>query len=65
MKRYRVIQNAARCRKCGDTIVSHHRHDWVPCTCGAIFVDGGREYIRQGGSAEDLEDLSKVKEIDS
>ena len=45
-----IIQNAASCNGCGDFIVSKHRHDFVTCTCGAISVDGGQEYLRRVGT---------------
>lgn len=44
----RIIRNAARCRKCGDEIESTHRHDFRACSCRAIFVDGGLDYLRSG-----------------
>jgi hypothetical protein len=47
-----IIQNAVSCNGCGDFIVSKHRHDFVTCTCGAISVDGGQEYLRRVGSLE-------------
>jgi hypothetical protein len=59
----RIICNSARCRKCGTCIESKSVHDWVQCKCGAIFVDGGKEYIRQGGNREDFEDTSIIKEV--
>lgn len=43
-----IVKNAARCGKCGDVIESKHRHNFVSCTCGDIFVDGGRDYLRWG-----------------
>jgi len=45
-----IIQNAVSCNGCGDFIVSKHRHDFVECTCGAIAVDGGQEYLRRVGT---------------
>ena len=45
-----IIQNAASCNGCGDFIVSKHRHDFVTCSCGAIAVDGGQEYLRRVGT---------------
>jgi len=42
------MRNRARCRQCGDVIESLHRHDFVTCKCGAIFVDGGTDYLRAG-----------------
>lgn len=47
-----IIQNAVTCNGCGDFIVSKHRHDFVSCTCGAISVDGGQEYLRRVGTLE-------------
>jgi hypothetical protein len=47
-----IIRNSAQCLKCGDEIESKHVHDYVPCSCGAIAVDGGKEYFKR--SAVDL-----------
>ena len=55
----KLLRNRARCRKCGSIVESTHRHDFQMCSCGAIFVDGGREYIRWGGEPADFEDLSE------
>jgi hypothetical protein len=54
-----ITRNAARCRKCDTVIESRSVHDFVSCRCGAIFVDGGLEYGRSGGSPEDFESLSE------
>lgn len=35
-----------RCKKCGDTIQSKHRHDFVRCSCKAVAIDGGTEYTK-------------------
>ncbi len=43
-----IIVNAARCLECGDVIESKHRHDFKQCSCAALFVDGGTDYIRRG-----------------
>lgn len=57
-----ITRNAARCRKCDTVVESKTRHDFVPCTCGAIFVDGGLDYVRAGGSPEDFESLAMTDE---
>lgn len=58
-----VIRNAARCKVCGDKIESKTVHDFVKCSCGAIFVDGGHEYLRRGADSWDnFEELGE--EID-
>ncbi len=39
-----------RCRACGMTLVSLHRHDLRQCGCPQdTFVDGGSDYLRIGG----------------
>lgn len=53
-----IIENAAICNKCNDFIVSKTRHDFVECSCGAIFVDGGQEYLRRGGDLANIVDMS-------
>jgi hypothetical protein len=57
-----ILKNAAECRKCGSVIESKHVHDFVSCVCGAIFVDGGRQYLRRGGSLDDIIDRSEVED---
>lgn len=60
-----IKTNKARCRLCGDVIESKNRHDWQTCSCGAIFVDGGHEYLRRGAKKfEDLEELSEYEEVE-
>ena len=44
----KILKNTAQCGECGDIIESRHRHDFVSCTCGSLFVDGGRDYLRRG-----------------
>ena len=49
--------NRAKCKNCGDVIISRYRHDFVTCSCfrptednTGIFVDGGNDYCRAGGN---------------
>jgi tRNA(Ile2) C34 agmatinyltransferase TiaS len=42
------MRNRCFCPRCGDIIESRHRHDFVRCKCGAIFTDGGNDYVRRG-----------------
>lgn len=37
------------CPKCKEQVWSRHRHDFRYCGCKAVFVDGGRDYLRSGG----------------
>ncbi len=53
-----IVQNAVTCLGCGDFIVSKHRHDFVTCTCGAISVDGGQDYLRRVGDFANAVDHS-------
>lgn len=50
-------RNRARCRQCGDVIESKYRHDWKSCSCGAIFVDGGKDYQHRGGNLDLIEEM--------
>ena len=64
VKDSRIIRNAAQCLKCNDIIESTHRHDFVSCKCGCIFVDGGHEYVRAGAdSFEFFKSLSEFEEF--
>jgi tRNA(Ile2) C34 agmatinyltransferase TiaS len=58
----RITKNAARCKKCGVTVESKHVHDFRYCPCGAIFVDGGRDYLRRGGDLDAMEEMSEYEE---
>lgn len=58
----RIVRNMAECRLCGDVVESKHRHDWVACSCGEIFVDGGTAYLRRG--AMDLENVIELSEYE-
>ena len=57
-----ITRNAAQCRLCGETIESTHRHDFRSCSCKAIFVDGGHDYLRRGWNPQDIIDLSERDE---
>ena len=58
-----IIKNQVKCNHCGDIIESKHRHDFKTCSCGAVSVDGGRDYLRRCYKAEgDFKELSIVRE---
>lgn len=58
-----ILRSRARCTHCGDVIESKHRRDFVGCSCGAIFLDGGLDYVRYGYHAEgDIELLTETGE---
>jgi hypothetical protein len=54
-----ITVNKCQCLKCGDIIESQHRHDFLYCKCGSIFVDGGKDYLRRGGDLENILELSE------
>lgn len=56
-----IVRNMARCEKCNDTIESKYCHDFVTCKCGAISVDGGKDYLRRVGNSSDFIDLSQIR----
>lgn len=54
-----ILQNQVECLKCGDKPFSRHRHDFRPCKCGAVTVDGGLDYLRRVfNSSRDFRDIS-------
>lgn len=55
-----IIRNVIRCKKCGDIIESKSVHDFKFCKCGAVAVDGGKEYLRRCGNLDDFEEMSVV-----
>lgn len=57
----KIIVNKIKCKKCGDVIESTYRHDFKFCKCGAVAVDGGKDYLRRLGYEEDYEELSEVE----
>lgn len=62
----RIRTNKIKCRKCGNIIESIDINDFKWCSCGAVAVDGGREYLRRVGNKEDFEEFShfiKLSEI--
>ncbi len=46
-------QAKMRCLKCKDIIESMYRHDFKWCSCKSVFIDGGDDYLRCGGSPDD------------
>jgi len=53
-----ILQNQIRCNKCGDEPFSKYRHDYVPCKCGSVAVDGGMDYFRRTGNKNDYVEMS-------
>jgi ribosomal protein L37E len=62
MSAQRIQTNSARCRRCGDVLVSEYRRDFKWCSCGGIAVDGGKDYLKRCGDPSLVEDLSQYIE---
>lgn len=66
--RRKIKHNKIRCKLCGDVIESTYRHNWVDCSCGACYTDGGKDYLRRGwdqrkGDYDDIiEDLTEYED---
>ncbi|MGX0616702.1 hypothetical protein ACUW6C_001520 [Staphylococcus hominis] len=60
----KIISNLAKCKTYDDVIESKHTHDYVMCQCGAIFLDGGKEYQRYGWWPEKAQGKSRDEIID-
>ena len=59
-KKEEIISNKIKCKKCGDIIDSKSTNDYKKCSCGAVTVDGGKDYLKRIGNDEDHEELSTV-----
>lgn len=59
----KILKNCVKCNHCGEVIESRHRHDYVRCSCGAVAVDGGKDYFRR--ICKCREDYLELSEVDS
>ena len=60
-KKEEIISNKIKCKKCRDVIESKNTNDYKKSSCGAVAVDGGKDYLKRIGSEEDYEELSITK----
>ena len=58
MKEIIIHENKIKCLKCGDILISESTHDFKTCSCKAVAVDGGLEYLRRVGEPDDYEEMS-------
>ncbi len=56
-----IISNKIKCKKCGNNIELKSTNDYKRCSCGAIAVDDGKDYLKRIGNEEDYEELSIIK----
>lgn len=57
--------NRAKCRHCGDVLISEYRHDFKHCSCGTISVDGGLDYVKRSFAHSIPEDLIEMSIYES
>lgn len=57
-----IISNKIKCKKCEDIIESKNTNDYKRCSCGAIAIDGGKDYLKRIGNEKDYEELSEIKD---
>ena len=48
---------SVKCLKCNTIIFSRNVHDFRSCPCGAISIDGGFDYTKISGNADDYETI--------
>ena len=61
-KKEEIISTKIKCKKCGDIIESKSTNDYKKCSCGAVTVDGGKDYLKRIGNEKDYEELSEIKD---
>lgn len=59
-----IVQNEAKCLKCGDIIFSRHTHDFVTCSCGNVSVDGGLSYLKRCWTTQEFEERSLSTDLE-
>jgi len=52
-----------KCNRCGDFIYSRAGHDFHRCTCKAVAVDGGFDYLRVLGNGKDFNYIEVVLDV--
>ena len=60
-KKEEIISNKIKCKKCGDIIESKSTNDYKRCSCGAVAVESGVDYLKRVGNEADYKELSIIK----
>lgn len=60
----RIIKNQAKCKLCGDIVVSKSHMEYSYCKCGAIAVGGGNQAILRLGHHNHILELSEKEYSD-
>jgi len=50
---------------CGDIVFSRARHDYRTCSCNLVAIDGGRDYTKICGNANDFEIINLEVPLDN
>lgn len=59
LQKNRVIEfNAAQCRKCGKIMISNNPDMVAYCSCGSVWIGGGRERLLRGGELSFLNEMA-------
>lgn len=61
-KKEEIISNKIKYKKCGDIIESKSTNDYKRCSCRAVAIDGGKDYLKRIGNENDYEELSEIKD---
>lgn len=57
---YNIVKvNKARCKKCGEILISHSEKTEESCGCGHLKIGGGKSWIKRNGQrGVDFEELA-------
>ena len=55
----KIVTNKAKCKLCGDIIISNLINEYTYCSCKAIGVSGGHESIMRLGHHNHIIELSE------
>jgi len=53
--------NKVKCKACDSVVESTDVKDYLHCSCGAVVIGGGKEYLRRNGRTEFIEELSEFE----
>jgi len=57
---YKIVKlNKARCKVCGDVLISKYEGKEETCSCGKLKIGGGNSWLKRSGkSGVDFEELA-------
>lgn len=57
----KIIENSAKCSKCGDVLVSENGYHLIECSCGSLAISGGLRRLERYGKENDYVEKSIVE----